>query len=248
MPLGERNSALSSYSRIVNLYDTLYSDIKDYEGEAAQLTEILRSSPHLVRRVLDVGCGTGLHARALAGSGFEVDGLDLEPGFVEIAQKRNPDGEFAIGDMTAFDVDQAYDAVLCLFSSIGYAMTESGLQSALGCFAQAVRPGGFVIVEPWFEPGFLTDGHISMLTVETEGAKVCRMSRTDVDGPISRIEFDYLIARRDGIEHIHQVHELGLFSQSQLEEAFGSAGLEVEHDAEGLIGRGMYVGRKPSDF
>ena len=230
----------------MDLYDTLYSDVKDYEGEAAQLTEILRSSSQEVRRVLDVGCATGLHARALSDSGFDVDGLDLEPGFIEIAHRRNPDGEFAVGDMTAFEVDQPYDAVLCLFSAIGYAMTESGLLSALACFARAVRPGGFVIVEPWFEPGFLTDGHTSMLTVETEGAKVCRMSRTDVDGPISRLEFDYLIARRDGTEHIHEIHEMGLFSRQQLEKAFASAGLEVEHHTDGLIGRGMYVGRRRS--
>lgn len=42
------------------------------------------------RSVLDIGCGTGEHARHLVGHGYAVDGLDIESSFVELAQVVGP--------------------------------------------------------------------------------------------------------------------------------------------------------------
>jgi SAM-dependent methyltransferase len=48
---------------------------------------IAREQPH-AKTILDVACGTGEHARLLP-SDFEVDSIDLEPKFVEIARAKN---------------------------------------------------------------------------------------------------------------------------------------------------------------
>jgi len=63
-------------------YDLIYSTFKDYPGEAARIAELLRELRPRCRTVLDVASGTGEHARLLAGMGFVVDGLDLDPAFV----------------------------------------------------------------------------------------------------------------------------------------------------------------------
>jgi len=39
---------------------------------------------------------------------------------------------------------------------------------------------------------------------------------------------------------------LELFSAAESRRAFERAGLEVEHDPEGLIGRGLFIGRSPA--
>jgi Methyltransferase domain len=52
--------------------------------------------------VLDVACGTGEHARLLAAQGFVVDGLDLDPAFVRIAEQKHPAGQFFAADMRDF--------------------------------------------------------------------------------------------------------------------------------------------------
>lgn len=48
-----------------------------------------------------------------------------------------------------------------------------------------------------------------------------------------------------GIEHFTEDHTLGLFSHDDYAGAFRAAGLDVIHDSEGLMGRGLYIGVRP---
>src|SRR5712671_73239 len=111
------------FSASTEFYDLIYSTFKDYGAETAQITGLLREIVPSCRTVLDVACGTGEHARRLAALGFAVDGLDLDPAFVRIAQHKHPAGRFVEADMSHFQLPHRYDAVLCLFSSIGYLKT-----------------------------------------------------------------------------------------------------------------------------
>jgi len=49
-----------------------------------------------------------------------VDGLDLDPAFVRIAARKHPAGAFIQADMSNFHTGRKHDALLCLFSTIGY--------------------------------------------------------------------------------------------------------------------------------
>ncbi|MGD8818096.1 MAG: class I SAM-dependent methyltransferase, partial [Acidobacteriota bacterium] len=123
------------FSESAQLYDLIYSSFKDYPAEAAFIAERLRRERPGCRPVLDAACGTGEHARLLAEEhGFEVDGIDVEPGFIEIARSKNPGGRFRVADMADFSLSQRYDAVICLFSSIGYLKTLERVTAALRCF------------------------------------------------------------------------------------------------------------------
>jgi hypothetical protein len=172
---------------------------------------------------------------------MDVDGLDLEPGFIRIAQEQNPNGRFLVGDMTSFKVSEPYDALLCLFGTIGYALDEPGLHAAFDCFRSAIRPEGLLIVEPWLEPGDVKDGSIFMHTAQRDDLIVCRVARTKVIGAVSRHEFEYLIGRPGGIEHISEIHELGLFPRSVMMKAFEEYDFKAGYEPEGLMGRGLYV-------
>jgi hypothetical protein len=69
------------------------------------------------------------------------------------------------------------------------------------------------------------------------------MAFTEVDGRLSRLKFEYMIGRPTGIERASEVHELGLFTTEEMLDCFRAAGLEAEHDAVGLIDRGLFVAR-----
>jgi SAM-dependent methyltransferase len=233
---------MGEYARAAEFYDLLYAAQKDYGAEVETLAALIRERRPGARRLLDVGCGTGEHARRLTDLGFEVDGVDLEPAFVEIARAKCPAGAFTVADMTTLDLPGRYDVVMSLFSAIGYVRTVDALRRTMARLAAHLAGDGVVIVDPWFEPGQLTHDYLMTITGETADLKVCRMSRTVLDGTISRLEFEYLIGRPGGIERRSEIHELGLFTQAETEAAFHAAGLDVTRLPQTLRTRGLYVG------
>lgn len=236
---------MGTYGHAAEFYDLLYAAEKDYAAEARLLATLIRNVNPDAHSILDVGCGTGAHARSLLDLGFSVDGADVEPKFIDIAQAKCPEGRFSVSDMTALDLPGRYDVVTCLFSAIGYLRTEQALRAAVRSMRGRLNPGGVMLVDPWFEPGQLTHGWISTLVGEQDGLTVCRMCRTVLQGAESRLEFEYLIGTASGIERRSEVHELGLFTQGQMQEAFSQAGLLVERQPEALRTRGIYLGRLP---
>jgi hypothetical protein len=67
---------------------------------------------------------------------------------------------------------------------------------------------------------------------------VSRHSRTEIDGTLSRLLFEYEIDDHGVARRASEVHELGLFTTEEMMRAFGAAGLHVDHDPQGLTGRG----------
>jgi SAM-dependent methyltransferase len=224
-------------------YDLIYGSFKDYQTEADLVARLLRSANPPCRSVLDVACGTGQHASLLTAQGFLVDGLDLNQTFIEIARRKLPAARLFVGDMTSFSLAYQYDAVLCLFSSIGYLRTMDKVRAALACFRQHLAPGGVVIVEPWFPPGVLDPARVSENVGEADGVRVVRTTSVRVQDRTCQLVFDYQIMDSAGTRQETEVHELGLFTVEEMLAAFRTAGLQATYDPAGLIGRGLYVAR-----
>jgi SAM-dependent methyltransferase len=231
------------FTASAEFYDLIYSTFKDYAGEAAQIASLLRRLNPRCQTILDVACGTGEHARLLAAQGFIVDGLDLDPTFVRIAKQKHSTGRFFEADMSEFHLAHRYDAVLCLFSSIGYLTTLDQVTRALFCFREHLAPGGVIAIEPWFPPGVLDVERVSRHTGEANGVRVSRVSRIEIEGRVSRLRFEYEIADKTGTRRASEVHELGLFTTAELMQTFQDAGLDAEFDPKGLTDRGMYLAR-----
>jgi SAM-dependent methyltransferase len=231
------------FTESVAFYDLIYSSFKDYDAEARRLAAVLRGARTDCRTLLDVACGTAEHAKLMGGThGFEVDGLDASAAFLEIARAKHPTGRFYLGDMIDFALGHKYDAVTCLFSSIAYVGTVTRLRQALACFREHVGNGGVVVVEPFFTPETMRSGHTDTRTVEANGRRVTRATRTEVDGRLCRLQFDYEIEGPEGVRRASEVHELGLFTIGETLDSFTAAGLVPTYDAQGLSGRGLYVG------
>lgn len=232
------------FSASADVYDLIYSGFKDYAAEVAAIRELIERLRPGSRTILDVACGSGEHARLLAQAGYRVAGLDLSPDFVRIAAAKTPGAAFHVADMVDFDLGTRFDVVLCLFSSIAYARTAPDITRALRCFARHLAPDGVALVEPWFEPGFLTHGRVAVNTAERDGVHVCRMARTTIEGRLSRLDFHYLIGRPEGVTYASELHELGLFTTAEMLDCFASAGLVAEHQPGGLTGRGLFIARR----
>jgi SAM-dependent methyltransferase len=228
------------FSRSARIYDAIYASIRDYPREAAQLDALIQERRPGARTLLDVACGTGAHLEHLTDR-YEVEGLDLEAEMLAVARERLPDVKFHQGDMTSFDLGKRFDAVVCMFSSIGYVRTEERLHNAIAAMARHLEPGGVLVVEPWLTPEVWLDRHLGAVFVDEPELKIARMNVAGRDGNMSVLEFEYLIGTPDGLERFSERHELGLFTVEQYVEAFRAADLNAEHEPEGPMGRGLYV-------
>jgi len=234
------------FSRSAELYDLIYSRFKDYRAESAALAKLVRERHPGAHTMLDVGCGTGEHALHLTQEfGYRVDGLDLEPGFVDLARSKVSGGRFWQADMSDFRLDARYDVVACLFSAIGYLRSVRALRQALRCFRAHLNGGGLVIVEPWFEPQQWHPGKVLHVLAETADGLVCRVSHSGQRGKISLVDFHYLVADASGVRHLSERHRLRLFTRQEMLEAFAAAGLEAQYAEPGLSGRGLYLASAP---
>ena len=231
------------FTRSAKYYDALYRALgKDYGKESARISETLRD--HGVGEgaaVLDVACGTGLHLAHLRDA-FACEGLDLEKNMLTIAQERCPGIALHHADMISFNLGKRYDAIVCLFSSIGYAPNVSRLNQTLQTFARHLRPGGIAIVEPWFGPDEWDDGRLTALFVDEPDLKVARMNVSRRDGNVSIVHFHFMVGSDDGIRTFTEPHRLTLFTHEEYLNAFRNAGFTVDFDVEGLMGRGLYIG------
>jgi hypothetical protein len=93
----------------------------------------------------------------------------------------------------------------------------------------------------------LEDGRVFRHTGTHLGRAVERVSRNEIDGRISRLRFEYRVETPDGIRHLSEVHELGLFTGDEMATAFEDAGLRAEFDPVGLTGRGLWVARSTAE-
>ncbi|MDQ3693607.1 MAG: class I SAM-dependent methyltransferase [Chloroflexota bacterium] len=232
------------YTRSADLYDAIYA-FKDYAAEARRLRELIEP----VRRgdgatLLDVACGTGGHIPFLRDH-YAVEGLDFSPRMLDVARRRNPGLVFHQADMASFELDRRFNAVVCLFSAIGYVGTLPNLHQAIATFARHLNPGGVVAVEPWKTPDTWIDGHISTLTVDQPELKIARMCVSERQGTRSIMNMHHLVATPAGVDYFTERHEMGLFTHDEYLAAFATAGLATSFDQEGLMGRGLYIGVRP---
>ncbi|MBD0318464.1 MAG: class I SAM-dependent methyltransferase [Thermoleophilia bacterium] len=228
-----------AYSRSASVYDALYS-FKDYAGEAALLERIVRARNGEARTLLDVACGTGKHLAELRRH-FQVEGLDLEPGLVEIARTRLPGIPVHHADMVSFALERRFDVVTCLFSSIGYVRTPARLRRTIATLARHLERRGVLVLEPWIRPDQWELGGPYSLFVDEPELKVARVNLSPPAGKTVVLEMHHVVGRPDGVESFVERHELGMFTHEEYVGALAAAGLDLEHDPDGLSGRGLYV-------
>jgi ubiquinone/menaquinone biosynthesis C-methylase UbiE len=131
------------------------------------------------RATLDLGCGEGRFARALAAEGHHVTGVDLSPELVELAREADPDGTYAVADAAelpfaegSFDLVVAFNVLSCV----------EDVERALAEIARVLAGGGrgcLSVVHPMYTGGTRADGTWVIHDYATERLHTERVRRGD---------------------------------------------------------------------
>ncbi len=110
------------------------------------LTKVIQDTPNA--RILDLACGSGRHAVALASHGYEVTGLDLSPQMIEAAKHHAKEKgvvvQFSIADMRQVTelLEGPFDLIICLGNSLALLPALTDVQQTLTNVCQLLTEGG----------------------------------------------------------------------------------------------------------
>lgn len=127
------------------LYDDMYEVIFDYDEQFSIVDE--RMKERKMNKVLEAACGTGRLTKRLYEDGYDVVGLDLSEEMLEIAVERVPSVKFVNGDIREFDLNDRFDAVVCLGHSFAHMINDEDIYRALECFNNHLKKEGLLIMD-----------------------------------------------------------------------------------------------------
>lgn len=121
------------------------------ESRTTQEVDFIRAVAPLpdFRRVLDVCCGMGRHARAFSSRGYSVTGIERDAAAIAAARKLDRGSDYIQADVRDYQPDAgAYDVAIVMSQSFGY-FDERTNRDVLGRLASGVREGGCIILDLW---------------------------------------------------------------------------------------------------
>jgi SAM-dependent methyltransferase len=166
--------------------------------------------------ILDLGCGPGEQAVALAARGYEVIGIDLSLAMLaraaDEAAEKNQRINFLQGDMRDLTFDEAFDGIYCWGTTFGY-FDDAKNMEVVQKIHKALRRGGRFLLDI-YNRDYVVPRTPSMVWFEGEGC-VC-MDEVHVNAITSRLQVKRTMMMEDGRQReidysirLYALHELG---------------------------------------
>lgn len=168
------------------------------------------------RRVADVCCGMGRHARALSERGYLVTGIDRDGDALSQARKLGGGLQYVRSDIRDYrPAPESFDLVVIMGQSFGHFDSETNRQ-VFERLATGVRPGGRIILDLWNPDFFLSH----------QGRREFKMP----GGVVQEDKFvrnDRLFVRLTYADNFDERFEWQLYTRSQMKELAVLIGLDV---------------------
>ncbi|CCB73535.1 MULTISPECIES: class I SAM-dependent methyltransferase [Streptomycetaceae] len=236
-----------THPRLAAIYDALDPDRGDLE-------EYVRMAGWLgARRVVDVGCGTGVFALLLAGRGGDVVGVDPARASIDVARAK-PGAErvrWIVGDATALPPLQA--DLVTMTANVAQEITdpETWRATLRGAY-EALRPGGHLVFETrdpsaraW--EGWNREASRSVREVPGGGVVESWVELVDVSGQLVTFRRNYVFVA-DGRKLV-STSTLRFRGREEIEGELGARGyaLREVREAPDRPGRELvFVAQRPS--
>jgi len=224
---------LTEFVEYAPWYDLIYED-KDYVAEAAFVEQQLHRHGAGSGTLLDLGCGTGMHAIEFARRGWIVTGIDLSEKMIDRAKARLSHSlrvSFRQGDVCRAGGERDFDAVISLFHVASYQTSTSRLESMIATARAALKPGGILLFDYWYGEAVLAQGvQTRVKVIERPPLRLTRIAQPAHDEANALVEVKYTLFCEDmvlsTIKRVEETHLLRYWFPLEVDSSLRASGLD----------------------
>lgn len=236
---------MSNFLKYARYYDLLYAD-KNYVAEADYIAGLIHDLDRDAVTVLDLGCGTGVHASLLAQRGFRVHGVDKSEEMLATAQERGGKGNptYTHGDARSLRLDLTFDIVISLFHVMSYQTTNDDILQLFKTASRHLLPGGCFIFDCWYGPAVLSDRPVVRVKrCEDQQLMVTRIAEPVLRPNENLVEIEYQLMARDKsselLDEFQERHLMRYLFKPEIELLASQADFSLENCFEFMTGKSL---------
>jgi SAM-dependent methyltransferase len=236
------------FDRYSRYYDLLYRD-KAYAAEAAFVDELIRKHAPAARSMLELGCGSGVHAKLLAERGYRLHGIDRSDAMVQLAQarKRSLPKEvaaclsFETGDVRRVQLGRRFDAAISLFHVVSYQTLNADLKAMFRVARAHLEAGGIFLFDCWYGPAVLKDRPVVRVKrMEDEAIRVTRIAEPTLhpNECVVDVAYQILVEERSTgtLERFDELHRMRYLFLPEIELLAEAVEMDLVRRCEWLTG------------
>ncbi len=241
----------SIFDKYAQYYDLLYKD-KDYQSEVDYVSGLIKQHATKAKTILDMGCGSGVHASNFAKLGFSVHGVDQSKEMIknanEIKDTLNNDIakklSFSISDVCELKLDLRFDVVVSLFHVVSYQVSNNDLQKMFFAAASHLNSGGVFVFDCWYGPAVLNDPPVVRVKrLNGEGIDILRIAEPEFSAQENVVDVNYEVYITDEksrkTERINETHRMRYLFYPEIERMLSLSGLSLIDSQEWMSGKGL---------
>jgi ubiquinone/menaquinone biosynthesis C-methylase UbiE len=182
--------------------------------------------------ILDLACGEGTFATAMAKKGFQVTGVDLSFHMLQFARERakkeNAGVEFLLQDMRSLPSEERFDLVTCWFDSLNYLLELEDLKTAFAGVYRALKRGGLFIFDLNTIYGLAVEWqrHPCIVEQDTSGLFEIHRPSYDFEKNIATMRITGFVKERNKWTKIDEEHKERGYSLKEIRQCLKKIGLK----------------------
>ncbi len=185
----------------------------EFSARVAELLPKVLARLHVdPREILDLTCGEGTFAVAMAKKGYRVSGVDRSTGMLTLARRKAREAHVKVrcikGDVRSLRFQEEFDLVTSWYDSLNYLLRSDELTRAFAGAFRALRPGGVFLFD-MNTPGTLSKGwqrHPSFVEVDVHDAFVVHRSKWNARNRVATLKVTCFVNRDGRWSRIDELH------------------------------------------
>jgi 2-polyprenyl-3-methyl-5-hydroxy-6-metoxy-1,4-benzoquinol methylase len=231
MQLSKRNNiSIDPYTETAKYFESIIGT-ESAKKECNDLEEIF--SYDRVKKILDFGCGTGLHSIELGRRGYEITGIDISKEMIDIANTKSFEGKIKFINSSIFNLDnEKFDACISMWNVVGYILTKEELILTFKEIRKRLRGGALFILDTFNGMSVYKLGpQYTYKERIIEKDRVIKIGIPFFDDlhQILDIKFKYIVFRNGKFKkEIDEVHTMRVYMPLEIMNCLSESGFKLE--------------------